>query len=25
MEAWLGDFKLPAYRVMKFNTENFKR
>ena len=25
MEAWLGDFKLPAYRVMKFNTENTKR
>ena len=25
MEAWLGDFKLPAHRVMKFNTENTKR
>jgi hypothetical protein len=25
MEAWLGDFKLPTHRVMKFNTENFKR
>ena len=25
MEAWLGDFKLPTHRVMKFNTENTKR
>jgi len=25
MEAWLGDFKLPSSRVVKFNTENFKR
>ena len=25
MEAWLGDFKLPSSRVIKFNTENFKR
>ena len=25
MEAWLGDFKLPTHRVVKFNTENFKR
>jgi len=25
MEAWLGDFKLPASRVVKFNTENVKR
>lgn len=25
MEAWLGDFKIPSQRVMKFNTENFKR
>mgnify|MGYP003351460935 FL=1 len=22
MEAWLGDFKVPAMRVMKFNTLN---
>ena len=25
MEAWLGEFKLPASRVVKFHTENFKR
>lgn len=25
MEAWLGDFKLPTHRVVKFNTENVKR
>ena len=25
MEAWLGDFKLPTHRVVKFNTENTKR
>ena len=25
MEAWLGDFKLPSSRVVKFNTENVKR
>ena len=25
MEAWLGDFKTPTHRVVKFNTENFKR
>lgn len=25
MEAWLGEFKLPTSRVVKFNIENFKR
>jgi hypothetical protein len=25
MEAWLGDFKVPALRVMKFNTMNNQR
>ena len=25
MEAWLGEFKLPASRVVKFHTENFNR
>ena len=25
MEAWLGDFKVPAMRVMKFNTLNNQR
>jgi hypothetical protein len=25
MEAWLGEFKVPASRVVKFNVENFKR